>query len=175
MTPGFDLAGGDRAMIAEQLAQLLADTLLVAVRTREAAWHLQGAPLLSLQAELLSQSDGLVAALDALSARVRVLGFLPPEPLATGLARRLAAAQTEEDAAVAPGIRIASLASDHDDLAGSLRFLRPVLRDVDDGATALLVDARLAVHEAAADRLRSLVAAGRDEARRYERLLAGND
>lgn len=174
MSPGFDLAGGDRAMIAEQLAQLLADTLLLAIRTREAAWHLQGAPLLSLQAELLSQSDGLVAALDALAARVRVLGFLPPEPLATGLARRLAA-QAGADAAVTPATRIASLASDHDDLAGSLRFLRPVLRDVDDGATALLVDARLAVHEAAADRLRSLVAAGRDEVRRYERLLAGSE
>lgn len=170
ISPGFDLAEGDRAMVAEGLLQLLADALLLAIQTREAAWHLQGAPLLHLQAELLSQSDELLRGLDPVALRVRVLGFRPAEGLSAGLAKRLAGAEAAD--AITPGALIRALATRHDDLAGSLRFLRPVLRDLDDGATALLVDKRLARHESSADRLRSLAATSPEQERRYERLLS---
>lgn len=169
MSPDFELAADDRRMVAEAIGQILADTLLLAVAAREAAWSAEGPCLPALQTELLAQSDGMIHALDALARRVRSLGFRIPKLLSPA---RSEGAGSAPDGRETLRDRLTALTRAHGEIAGSLRFVRPVLRDLDDGATALLVDARLADHEASADRLLSLCATAEDEGRRYARLLA---
>jgi starvation-inducible DNA-binding protein len=170
VSPGLELNHGDRALIAEGLTQILGETMLLAFKTRSLAWMLEGPGLLIAASELLEQADQLLRALDPIARRIRVLGFRVPI-CASELAGAARQVSDQQGAFGSAEIGLRQLGRDHCEIAGSLRFLRPVVQDIGDGASALLLDQRLTFHEESADRLESLTIRIGDEGRRYEEML----
>lgn len=148
-----DIPAADRHVVAAALARILADTALLAAKTRGFRWNAGGLAGLALSPMLRREERALRRAQEPLARRLRVLGH----PAPASLADLLALSGLREERGV-PGAlpMLAQLLADHRAVVATLRHLRPCIEDMGDVASARLLGARLAAHEEAAAALATL-------------------
>lgn len=144
-----------REKLAAVLSQLLADTLVLYVKTHGFHWNVTGRMFHSLHLMFENQYKELWLAADALGKRIRALDFPAP-----GSYRELSKLTqiTETQGIPSAAGMIAELLSDHDSCARAARRALWIARSSIDAATEDLLTRRLEAHEQSVWMLKSLLA-----------------
>ncbi len=146
----------DRAVIAEGLSRLLADTYTLYLKTHNFHWNVTGPMFNTLHTMFETQYTELAVAVDDIAERIRALGF--PAPGTYGAYARLSSIKEEEGIPAAEEM-IKLLVQGQEAVARTARGIFPLLDKVSDEPTADLLTQRMQVHEKTAWMLRSLLAA----------------
>lgn len=152
-TPQLGIEDTDVKSITSGLAGVLADTFTLYVKTHGYHWNVTGPHFRSLHELFEEQYTELFEAIDVLAERLRALGDVAPGSLAEF--NELASLKDRESTDEA-SVMVANLLSDHETLVRSIRPVVEVAEEAGDGATADLLNARLAAHEQTAWMLRSV-------------------
>lgn len=153
MEQSFTISPADRRIAAAGLAQVLAATGVLWMKTQGFAWNAVGRESVGLKPLLDAQAQQLMLALGPLSLRIRALGFFAP----TSLADLLALSPVAEQEGVPVAVEMArQLARDHAAVTALIRCIRPALDDIEDNASCLVLDHRLCAHEGAVARLAAI-------------------
>lgn len=143
----------DTEVIAEGLADVLADTYRLVFKSHAYHWNVEGALFYSLHNLTEEHYEDLFKAADALAERIRALGHLAPTSMADIVARShiedVAGPMTAEE-------MITDLAKDHESAAHRLHALIELLEGHKDHVTEDMATERSAFHEKAAWMLRAL-------------------
>jgi starvation-inducible DNA-binding protein len=143
-----------RQQIADGLANLLADTYTLYIKTHAFHWNVEGPMFNTLHEMFMEQYTELWNALDLVAERIRALGFPAP---GTGreFAKRTSIEETEGVPEAMEMVRL--LMKGHEAVARTARQVFPLADDAGDESTADLLTQRLQVHEKTAWMLRSLL------------------
>jgi starvation-inducible DNA-binding protein len=144
-----------REKLFAALSQLLADTLVLYVKTHGFHWNVTGRMFHSLHLMFEKQYKELWLAADALAKRIRTLGF--PAPGSYQELSKLTRIRETEGIPSAAGM-IAELLSDHESCARAARQALWIARSCIDGPTESLLTQRLMAHEHVVWMLKSLLA-----------------
>lgn len=145
-------AKGDRKKIADKLAAILADTMLLQIKSQVYHWNVVG-PLFKPLHELTEQHyHNLFDAVDVIAERIRALGYPAPQSFTdlipkTELDEESEIKTTEE--------MVEQLVTDHEKIVRRLRVSAKDAEKLDDFATHDMLTARLAFHEKAIWMLRA--------------------
>lgn len=154
--PGIDIGidANQRRQIADGLANLLADTYTLYIKTHAFHWNVEGPMFNTLHEMFMEEYTELWQALDAIAERVRALGFPAP---GTGkeFAKRTSIEETEGVPEAMEMVRL--LMKGHEAVARTARQVFPVAERAGDESTADLLTQRLQVHEKTAWMLRSML------------------
>ena len=139
--------GIDREIwIANALTGVLADSVVLMVKTQGYHWNVVG-PLFQPLHELTeTQYRDLFEAIDIIAERIRALGQIAPMSFSDLLTH---AALNEEDTERSAAAMVEQLVSDHEALVRRLRETASLAVRHNDGATEDLLNARMAFHEKA--------------------------
>ncbi|MFV0633082.1 Dps family protein [Demequina sp.] len=154
-TPNIGIENKALKDINAGLAQTLADTFTLYLKTHGYHWNVTGPHFRSLHLMLEEQYQALFAATDELAERMRALGDKAPGSMAEMLELTTIKDHEPTEDALA---MVKNLLRDHEQVATAIRPLVEVAEDAGDGATADLYNARLAFHEQTAWMLRSFAA-----------------
>ncbi|WP_200806278.1 Dps family protein [Demequina sp. NBRC 110052] len=153
--PMIGIKAEDLRAINQGLAQVLSDTFTLYVKTQGYHWNVTGPHFRSLHLMFEEQYVELRDAADEIAERMRALGSGAPGSFAEFLEHAsVKDNQPQTDAMT----MVTTLADDHATIARLVRPLVDVAEEAGDGATADLLNARLAAHEQAAWMLRSFAA-----------------
>jgi len=145
----------DRALIADALFQLLADSYTLYLKTHNYHWNVTGPHFGALHALFETQYTDLALAVDSVAERIRALGHRAPGSYAEFSARtEVAEASIEPIKAME---MVAELATDHQSVARAAARVVSVASAGADEPTAGLATTRQEVHEKAAWMLRSFL------------------
>lgn len=152
-----DVATGvrDAAVVADALANVLADTYRMTFKTHAYHWNVTGPAFYSIHKLTDDHYENMFAAADELAERIRALGQLAPMRMDDIIKR-----SRVEDLQEMPSARemMEDLARDHEMLAHRLHALIEMSGSHKDPVTEDLATERSAFHEEAAWMLRALVA-----------------
>ena len=137
------------------LSQLLADTLVMYVKTHGFHWNVTGRMFHSLHLMFETQYKELWLAADALAKRIRALGF--PAPGSYNELSKLTRIRETQGIPTAAGM-VTELLSDHEACARSARQALWIARSNIDAPSEELLSQRLRAHEQAVWMLKSLLA-----------------
>lgn len=151
-SPKIGLTEEDLKSINSGLAQALADTFTLYVKTHGYHWNVKGPHFRSLHLMFEEQYNALFAATDDLAERMRALGVDAPGSMAEMLELSSLKDHEPTDDAIT---MVKNLQRDHEAMAAALRPLSEAADDAGDGATADLYNARLDFHEETAWMLRA--------------------
>ncbi|WNM23616.1 DNA starvation/stationary phase protection protein [Demequina capsici] len=154
-SPSIGLRAEDLRAINQGLTQVLSDTFTLFVKTQGYHWNVTGPHFRTLHLMFEEQYEELRAAADEIAERMRALGSGAPGSFAEFLDH--ATIKDNEPKTDAMDMVVALLA-DHETIARLVRPLVDVAEEAGDGATADLLNARLAAHEKAAWMLRTFAA-----------------
>jgi starvation-inducible DNA-binding protein len=145
----------DRAVIAEGLSRVLADTYTLYLTTHNFHWNVTGPHFNSLHAMFMGQYTELWTSTDVLAERIRALGHYAP-----GSYAEFSKIATVPDVPPTPPkamemVRI--LVKGHETVSRIAREFIPVAAEAGDDPTADLLTARCTVHDQTAWMLRSLL------------------
>lgn len=143
-TPKLGISAADLDSINTGLAQALAETFTLFVKTQGYHWNVTGPTFHSLHEMFEEQYIDLREAADDLAERMRALGAAAPGSFTEFL--KLATIKDSAPTAEANQM-VKNLAADHESLARIIRPLVEVAEEAGDAATADLLTARLAAHE----------------------------
>ncbi len=148
----FEAPPGAEA-IAKKLVSLLADSYLLALKTQNFHWNVEGKEFYGLHKLFEEQYTSLSGVIDILAERVRALGFYAP-----GSYKELLEAATIQE--VPGGSRAAAemlqlLLTDHRKLATQQREGSRISNENGDAVSAALFDSRSDFHEKTAWMLQS--------------------
>jgi starvation-inducible DNA-binding protein len=143
-----------RQAIVEGLAQLLADSYTLYLKTHAFHWNVEGPMFNTLHLMFEQHYTELWMALDQIAERIRSLGS-HVEATGADFARR--ATITETPGAPAAMDMVAELVRGHEAVIRTARAALPATESAGDEATADLLTQRLQVHEKTAWMLRSLL------------------
>lgn len=143
-----------REQIARGLAELLADTYTLYVKTHAFHWNVEGPMFNTLHEMFMVQYTELWNALDLIAERIRSLGFPAP-----GTYREFAKLSSIEETEGVPEAMemVRLLVKGHEAVARTARKVFPIADQAGDESTADLLTQRLQVHEKTAWMLRSLL------------------
>lgn len=153
--PQIGIKAADLKSINSGLAQAVAETFTLYVKTQGYHWNVVGPTFHSLHELFEEQYIELRDAADELAERMRALGAFAPGSFTEF--KQLAGIKDHDDAKDADDM-VRTLVGDHELAARTLRPLVEVADAAGDSATADLLTARLAAHEKHAWMLRSTVA-----------------
>jgi starvation-inducible DNA-binding protein len=151
------IAEAERRSIAGALAQLLADTHVLYLKTHNFHWNVTGPMFQTLHLMFEQHYNELWTATDLIAERIRALGFFAPGTYKEYA--RLASIEEEEGVPAATEM-IRRLVAGHDAAARTARAGLKIAEDAADAPTADLLTQRLQIHEKTAWMLRSLLADG---------------
>lgn len=151
-TPQIGIKQADLKAINAGLAQAVAETFTLYVKTQGYHWNVEGATFHSLHEMFEEQYLELRDAADLIAERMRALGAFAPGSFTEFQA--LATIKDHEKASDATDM-VRILAEDHETVTRALRPLVDVADEAGDSATADLLTARLAAHEKHAWMLRA--------------------
>jgi starvation-inducible DNA-binding protein len=151
-TTGAPAAG--HAETADRLAQLLADSYTLYLKTHNFHWNVTGPHFGALHALFEVQYTDLALAVDAIAERIRALGHPAPGSYAEFGARTTITEATGSTPAME---MVAALAGDHETLAAAAAAVIVVAQAASDEPTAGLATARQEIHQKAAWMLRSFL------------------
>lgn len=149
---GIDAA--ERRRIADGLANVLADTFSLYLKTHAFHWNVEGPMFNTLHQMFMEQYTELWNALDSLAERIRSLGFPAPGTYRE-LGRRSSIDETEGTPEAMDMVKL--LMKGHEAVARTARQVFPLADRAGDESTADLLTQRLQVHEKTAWMLRSLL------------------
>lgn len=141
--------------IANALTGVVADSVLLMLKTQGYHWNVVG-PLFQPLHELTERLyRDLFEAIDVLAERIRALGHVAPMSFSDMLAH---AGLNEEQAERSAASMLEQLIADNEALVRRLRETAALAARHDDGATEDLMNARLSAHEKAVWMLRAIAA-----------------
>ena len=143
----------DPKAVAEDLADVLADTYSLTIKTHAVHWNVEGPLFFGVHTLTETQYADLFAAADAIAERIRALGHLTamsPGALLDG------SVVTELEAPKDAAAMCKSLAEDHTRVAKRLHEVIEKAGEANDPVTEDLATARAGFHEKAAWMLRAL-------------------
>jgi starvation-inducible DNA-binding protein len=146
----------ERALIADGLSRLLADTFTLYLTTHNFHWNVKGPMFQTLHVMFEAQYNELWLALDAIAERIRALGF--PAPGTYSQYAKLSSIKETQGVPEAKQM-IAILVAGQEAVARTARKIFPVVDKSSDEPTADLLTQRMQVHEKTAWMLRSLLEA----------------
>ncbi len=143
-----------RALIAEGLGRVLADSTVLYAKTHGFHWNVTGPMFNTLHLMFMEQYTELWNALDEIAERIRALGHMAPFGGSTysGLS---SIPETEGIPAALAMVR--ELVEGHEAVARTIRGVFAVADEAGDQPTADLLTQRLQIHEKTAWMLRSLL------------------
>lgn len=155
-TPDMDtgIKAGQRTEVGQALANVLADTYLLYLKTQGVHWNITGPRFYSMHKLTEEQYEDLSEAIDALAERIRALGL--HAPAAFGDYQRLSildSSETDEEA----DAMIKALIQDNEAVAKRLRDYVEIAEDNGDVFTADMLTARIGRHEENAWMLRASI------------------
>lgn len=153
--PHIGLDKKERAAVAKLLAQTLADTYTLQLKTQFYHWNVTGPYFASLHAMFGEQYDALSAAVDEVAERIRALG----QPTPGTFREFLQTTQISEDKTVPTTWQamVKNLLAGHETCARALHAAIPTAQKYGDEVTADLFITRAEEHEKTAWMLRSLL------------------
>ncbi len=157
MTSSMDIgiAAADRDAIADALAQLLADSYSLYLKTQNYHWNVTGPHFGALHQLFETQYVDLAAAADEIAERIRALGHFAPGSYSAFSART---SIPEAQSGKVPAMdMVRDLADGHETLARAASAVTAVANNGNDDPTADMATAREQVHEKAAWMLRSFL------------------
>ncbi|WP_084127579.1 Dps family protein [Demequina sp. NBRC 110054] len=154
-SPSIGIRAEDLRAINHGLAQVLSDTFTLYVKTQGYHWNVTGPHFRALHLMFEEQYIELRDSADDIAERMRALGSGAPGSLSEFLDH---ATITDNEPKTDAMAMVMTLAADHETIARLIRPLVDVAEDAGDGATADLLNARLAAHEKTAWMLRSFAA-----------------
>jgi starvation-inducible DNA-binding protein len=147
-----DTNTADRAQTADHLAQLLADSYTLYLKTQNYHWNVTGPHFGALHALFETQYTDLALAVDEIAERIRALGHPAPASYAEFGART----KIKEASGKTPAMQmVAALAQDHETLAEAAAAVIAVAQASSDEPTAGMATNRQEIHEKAAWMLHS--------------------
>lgn len=138
--------------IAKGLAEALADTYKVMIKTHIYHWNVEGPLFYSVHNLTEGQYEDLFAAADDIAERIRALGVLAPLS-SKGVLDGSVVTEAQPEDAIA---MCQELADDHEAIAKRMKDLIAAAGDQNDPVTEDLITARSAFHEKAAWMLRAI-------------------
>ena len=144
-----------RKSVAEALAKVLADTVVLNQKTHGFHWNVTGPHFSDLHKLFEAQYGDLEAAIDEIAERIRALGHMAPGSLAQFL--KLASLK-EESGAPDWKAMVRQLCDDNEAASRGARAALKVAQDAGDEATADMLIERMDGHDKAAWMLRSILA-----------------
>ena len=143
------------AWIAQALSGILADSMVLMVKTQSYHWNVVG-PLFQPLHDLTEQQyRDLFEAIDVIAERIRALGQVAPLSFSDLISD---AKLHEEEAQRSAKGMVEQLISDHEALVRRLRDSAELAAQQRDGATEDLINTRMAAHEKAIWMLKSVAA-----------------
>jgi starvation-inducible DNA-binding protein len=150
-----DLGIDGRKRLAERLADIVADTYVLLVKTQGYHWNVVGPLFVSLHKLTEEQYEDLFAAGDELAERIRTLGYPAPASLRAMIKdSRISEAKGNPTAEE----MVENLVADHETLVRHLREITEFAEESHDQGTADMLTERLKAHEKAIWMLRAIVA-----------------
>ena len=144
----------DRQAIAAGLANLLADTYTLYLKTHNFHWNVTGPMFQTLHLMFEQQYNELALAVDLIAERIRALGVAAP---GTYKAFAKLSSIKEEEGVPSAEEMIARLVEGQEAVVRTARSIFPVVDQANDEPTADLLTQRMQVHEKTAWMLRSLL------------------
>ena len=126
------------ATFAAKINQLLADALSIYLKTKNFHWHVSGPHFRDYHLMLDEQASGILEAIDPLAERVRAAGSTTIRSLGQAAQLRTIADNNADD--VAPDAMLAELMADNKALAASMRRVHKLCDELDDVATASILE-----------------------------------
>lgn len=124
--------------IAKTLNVLLADAFALYLKTKNFHWHISGRHFRDYHLMLDEQSDQIFATTDALAERVRKVGGTTIRSI--GQIAKLQTIKDNEETYVPPREMLRELMNDNKAMAAAMRKAHKVVDDVEDAATAGLLE-----------------------------------
>ena len=133
-----DLKAADVKAICESLNRLVANGLLLYIKTKNFHWHMTGPHFRDYHILLDEQADQILASIDPLAERVRKLG----QPTVRSIAHisRLATLADNDEPFVSPFEMLCELAEDNKKVAAAMRETHGLCDDAKDAASASLLE-----------------------------------
>lgn len=147
---------GERNMLAGHLAQVLADTYVLMIKTHVYHWNVVGPHFMALHTLTEAHYTDLFKAADVIAERIRALGHLAPHSIQSMLPD--STVEEEQKSRDAEGM-IGQLVHDHEQIARRMREIAGVAEELEDFVTTDMLTDRLAFHEKAIWMLRAMIAA----------------
>ena len=146
------IENGARKEICSLLSHVLADTYSIFLKTQNFHWNITGKPFYAWHVMFEKQYEELFEAIDEIAERIRSLGGHPEGSFESLL--KQSSIKGEQHILSAEEM-LERLAADHETLIRSIRKGIPMVEKAQDGATADMLNKRLAEHEKTAWMLRS--------------------
>ncbi|HEY8335480.1 MAG TPA: DNA starvation/stationary phase protection protein [Tardiphaga sp.] len=124
--------------ISKTLNVLLADAFALYLKTKNFHWHISGRHFRDYHLMLDEQSDQIFATTDALAERVRKVGGTTIRSI--GQIAKLQTIKDNEETYVPPREMLRELMNDNKAMAAAMRKAHKVVDDVEDAATAGLLE-----------------------------------
>lgn len=150
------LSSTDRSQLSRAVADVLADTYVLLIKTHVYHWNVIGPLFVPVHQLLEVHYKDLFAAADELAERIRGLGRLAPLSFGKDLLPRSDVEEEKADRSAAGMIK--QLVADHEEIARRIRGVSADAADRKDFVTHDLLNGRLAFHEKAIWMLRAIVA-----------------
>lgn len=141
--------------IASGLADVLADTYALLLKTHAYHWNVEGPLFYGMHHLTEDQYADMFAAADELAERIRALGHLAPMKMKDIVETSVI---SDHEGTPSAGEMATDLAGDHERVAHRLRALIEIAETRKDAVTADLATQRAAFHEKAAWMMRSISA-----------------
>ncbi|SMF03277.1 Dps family protein [Pseudobacteriovorax antillogorgiicola] len=150
-----DLAGSDqREPVAGVLAQSLADTYTLYLKTQNFHWNVEGPRFVGIHTLTEEHYQNLALAVDTLAERIRALGFYAPGSYKEYA--QMSSIEEVEGGALDSEKMLKTLVDDHMSLVSKIKESIEVAEKHGDSTTADMLSERRDFHEQAAWMLRSL-------------------
>jgi len=151
--PANGLSDAAREKVAGSLGEVLANTMILQVKTQVYHWNVVGPAFYSLHNLTEDHYNDLFAAVDVIAERIRALGHITP------LSSKALKGMTdidEETSARSAGEMVEQLIEDHEQLIRDARMAANEAGKAGDMVTQDMLIARLAFHEQAVWMLRAI-------------------
>ena len=160
-SPGLEtgLTSADRGALSKAVADVLADTYVLMIKTHVYHWNVVGPLFVPLHQLLESHYKDLFSAVDDLAERIRGLGKLAPLSFGKGLLPR-SDVEEEKTVRTASGM-VGQLVADHEEIVRRVREVSANAAERKDFVTHDLLNSRLAFHEKAIWMLRAIISDAR--------------
>lgn len=144
----------DREQISNGLAQLLADSYTLYLKTHFYHWNVTGPMFTTLHQMFELQYTELATAVDEIAERIRTLGHVAP---GSYQAYAKLTSIKEDEGVPAANEMIRQLLLGHEAVVKTARAVLPIAEDANDQPTADLLTQRMQLHEKTAWMLRMLL------------------
>jgi len=138
------ISRADTDAVAEELANALADSFSLYLKTLGVHWNVVGSNFFGLHKLTEAQYEDLGSAIDAIAERIRALGHIAPAAFGDYADRSVVESKTTIATAEA---MIKALVKDNEAVARRLRKAVGIADEADDVFTADMLTARIGKHE----------------------------